>query len=228
MPPRKISGGQIFVFEYGVVTFWDISSDNIRNFLHEIEIYLTNPHSQIVSDDFDFSVTDAEMRIHNDHIYLSSDDLQQKLAVSHALAQSVKLHEFENYVQQTIEESLHIPRNIEQTGKSHLSRRQIAKKRGSLYIAISEINLRYDLLDVPDLFWEYPELEKFYSATANYLEISQRLGILNKKLAVIHDILTMLADEQNHKHSALLEWIIIWLIAIEVFFFFFHDIFKIF
>jgi len=36
----------------------------------------------------------------------------------------------------------------------------------------------------------------------------------------------MLADEQNHKHSSLLEWIIIWLIAIEIFFFLMHDLWK--
>lgn len=36
----------------------------------------------------------------------------------------------------------------------------------------------------------------------------------------------ILADEQDHQHSAALEWIIIWLIAIAVLFFLVHDIFR--
>ncbi|HPX51219.1 MAG TPA: RMD1 family protein, partial [Deltaproteobacteria bacterium] len=38
----------------------------------------------------------------------------------------------------------------------------------------------------------------------------------------------MLAAEQYHKHSSTLEWIIILLIAVEIFFFLIHDIFQIF
>jgi uncharacterized Rmd1/YagE family protein len=51
---------------------------------------------------------------------------------------------------------------------------------------------------------------------ANYLEIRQRTDVLSKKLETIHELLEMLADEQKHQHSSALEWIIIWLIAVEI------------
>jgi len=51
---------------------------------------------------------------------------------------------------------------------------------------------------------------------ANYLEIRQRTEVLSKKLETIHELLEMLADEQKHLHSSTLEWIIIWLIAVEI------------
>ena len=31
-----------------------------------------------------------------------------------------------------------------------------------------------------------------------------------------YDLLDMIADEQKHAHSSLLEWIIIWLIVIDI------------
>lgn len=85
--------------------------------------------------------------------------------------------------------------------------------------------LNYDLLDVPDFFWEYPELDAYYTMISDYLEVRQRVDVLSKKLETIHELFEMLADEQKHKHSSLLEWIIIWLIAFEIVVFLVHDIF---
>jgi uncharacterized Rmd1/YagE family protein len=98
--------------------------------------------------------------------------------------------------------------------------------RGELFLAKSRINLHYDLLDSPEFFWEYTELSSYYNTVANYLEIRNRIEVLNKKLEVIHEIFDMLAEEQKHRHSSLLEWIIIWLICVEVFFTITHDILK--
>ncbi|MDD1623685.1 MAG: RMD1 family protein, partial [Methylococcaceae bacterium] len=43
-----------------------------------------------------------------------------------------------------------------------------------------------------------------------------RTEVLSKKLETIHELFEMLADEQKHRHSSILEWIIIWLIAFEI------------
>jgi uncharacterized Rmd1/YagE family protein len=72
------------------------------------------------------------------------------------------------------------------------------------------------LLDTPEFFWEYPEYEHAYNATARYLDIRPRVDVLSNKLNVIHELFEMLAEELNHKHSSFLEWIIIILIAFEI------------
>ena len=92
----------------------------------------------------------------------------------------------------------------------------MAKIRGQLFLTKSDIILNYDLLDIPEFFWEHPEYQGIYSMAANYLEIKQRTDVLSKKLETIHELLEMLADEQKHLHSSVLEWIIIWLIAVEI------------
>jgi uncharacterized Rmd1/YagE family protein len=76
--------------------------------------------------------------------------------------------------------------------------------------------LHYGLLDTPEFFWDYPELEEGYLKLAKYLELQPRIDILTRKLDTIQGLLDMLADEQNHKHSAFLEWIIIVLIAVDI------------
>jgi len=218
--------GEVFLFPYGVMVAWGIELEIADEFLGAIRQFTDEPLSQIQSDEFSFADT-GTFGIKNDLISLASDSILEKLAISHGIAQSVKLQEFEAKAQQTIEENSHLAQNIAESGKSLLSRKQIARKRGHLFLVRSDINLQCDFLETPEFFWNYPETERFYEVTAKYLDVAPRIEILNKKIEVIHELFGMLADEENHKHSYRLEWIIILLIAVEIFMFLFHDILAI-
>lgn len=98
---------------------------------------------------------------------------------------------------------------------------------GALFIERSSINLRADVLDTPEFFWEYPELEPLYTMTANYLDVRSRVEILNKRLDIIHDLFEVLGTELNHLHSNRLEMTIILLIVIEVLIALLRDVFHI-
>ena len=87
---------------------------------------------------------------------------------------------------------------------------------GELFITRNSINLNMDILDTPEFFWEYPELEPTYLLMANYLDVRTRVEILNQRLNVLRDLFEMLGSELNHSHSNRLEWTIILLILIEV------------
>lgn len=215
---------ETFIFPYGVVVSWGMGYDDEQLLLELLRRHSRKLHDNAFIDCFSFSEDGNTTRVHNDHIVLSSNDTLDKLAVSHGLAQSVKLMEFENQAQQTIEDTSYIPQNIARYGRANLSRKAIAKLRGTLYLVRSDIHLHFDLLDTPEFFWEYPQLQDTYHSIGNYLEIEQRIRLLSDKLDLIHELLNMLADEQNHKHSATLEWIIIWLIAVEIVIFVFYDI----
>ncbi len=97
---------------------------------------------------------------------------------------------------------------------------------GELFIERNFITLHSEILDTPEFFWDYPELEPFYRKTAHYLDVGKRVEVLNKKLTVIHELFEILSDELNHQHSARLEWTIIILIVIEVILAFVTDIFH--
>lgn len=219
---------EAFIFPYGVFVGWGMGYDDEQHLLDELGAYAPNPHESAFIDRFTYAEGENSTRIHNDHIELSASSTRDKLAIAHGLAQSVKLMEFENQAQRTIEETSYIPENIAKYGAANLRRKDIAKLRGTLYLVRSDIHLHFDLLDTPEFFWEYPELQDIYHSITKYLEIEQRTRLLTDKLDIIQQLLNMLAEEQNHKHSSTLEWIIIWLIAVEIVVFFVHDIFKLF
>lgn len=217
--------GEVFLFDYGVLVFWNLSVEERNEFIRNIREFATEPLTQVLNDEFTCETGLDKPVIKNDHIQLVEDEVLTRLAVSHGIAQSTKLEQFESHVQQTINDTAYIPRNIAETGTTRLSRKDLSRLRGRLFIASSDIMLNYDLLDVPDFFWEYPELDNYYTMIADYLEIRQRVQVLSKKLETIHELFNMMADEQKHKHSSMLEWIIIWLIAFEIVGFLVHDIF---
>jgi uncharacterized Rmd1/YagE family protein len=220
--------GEAFIFPFGVLVIWGLSHDEIQKLLEEIRPFERETLEGQIIDEFSYVLSAGEPRIHEDCIKLATDTTLERLAVSYGIAQSVKLSEFEEYALHTVENTAHIPRTIAETGRLKLSRRAIAKMRGTLYLVESDINLNFDLLDTPEFFWEYPEVEHIYTLTVTYLDVKSRIEVLNKKVHVIHGLFEMLADEQKHKHSTVLEWIIIWLIAIEILFFMIPDILKLF
>ncbi|HEY9189982.1 MAG TPA: RMD1 family protein [Sulfurovum sp.] len=214
------NGNHCFLFKYGVAIFWDF--EEVDYFLKQIHPSLTGIKT---SEDYNYMISQSlPVKIEFDTIYMDSDDELRKLSISYAIEQSIKLEEFETSIKRTLEETEHIPLDLAENGRVKMSRKELAKKRGRLFITKSDIYLHFELLDTPEFFWEYPELDIYYQSMRKYLELQPRIEILNRKMGVIQEILNILADEQNHKHSSTLEWIIIILIAIEIVLFIGYDL----
>jgi len=213
------------VFNYGAVVHWNVSTEQ-QTKLHQILLnHADNPLAVIEEENFTFALDCPVTRIIEDHIEIESSDPILIFSLSQGMAQSIKLASFETNAITTINNTSYIPKSLAENGSIKLSRHKIAKIRGQLFLTKSDIILNYDLLDTPDFFWEYPEYEAFYSITAKYLEIAPRTEVLSKKLETIHELFEMLADEQKHRHSSILEWIIIWLIAFEIVMMLFEKVF---
>lgn len=206
----------VFFFSYGVAVFWGVDKEKgIQIINEEIASFEEDKSPEIETDIFTYEYGDT-LKIAEDEITLPNDSILTKLALSHAIAQSVKLAAFETSLKKTFHLTKQLPEDLAKHGKIFLSRKAIRKMMGELLITRSSINLKMDVLDTPDFFWENPELESSYLLMANYLDVRARVEILNQRLNVIRDLFEMLGTEVNHSHSTRLEWIIIWLILIEV------------
>lgn len=58
--------------------------------------------------------------------------------------------------------------------------------------------------------------EQYYNMVSSYLDKTQRVDVLNKRLGVVEELLEMLRSELHTKNDTKLEWIIIILIVVEV------------
>lgn len=211
---------EVFVFDYGVVVIWGMTIAHERRFLEEIKKYAVDKLDKDEEEEeaFNFYYTkEYQARIYNDFITLrDKGNYMTKLAISHALAQSVKTSLFEAMVDSTIEKNKSIPEQIALTGSISASRTAINQQIGELFNLRINIHLNGSILDTPELFWVEPQLEPVYQAVRSYLEMDQRVGLLNNRLGVIADLLAVLKDQLSHGHGEKLEWIVIVLIAAEI------------
>ncbi len=214
-------GVRAFLFDYGVCVLFQYDYESEKRLIDQLLKFATNPLESYVEEDLEYQLSATEgVRIRNDMIDV--DDLSELtcLSLSHALAQSTKLAFFEASIEETIKKTKYIPETLAKKGTIALSRTKLARERGRVYLEKSHIILQFNLLDTPEFIWEYPELEHYYLALSRYLEISPRATVLKNRLEVIQELLEMMADEQKHSHSSMLEWVIIVLIAIEIALFF--------
>ncbi|PTB67316.1 DUF155-domain-containing protein [Trichoderma citrinoviride] len=216
----QIHTPEVFLFDYGVVVIWGMTEAQEAKFLKDIakfELEKLAP-DDVETEQFNFYYTrEYQARIYNDFITLrDKNNYMTKLAISHALAQSVKTSLFEELIASTIETCKDIPTQIALTGKINLNRKQINMQIGELFILRINIHLNGSVLDTPELFWVEPQLEPLYQAARSYLEMDQRVGLVTERLDVIADLLAVLKDQLTHGHGEMLEWIVIILIAMEI------------
>lgn len=218
----------VFYFSYGVMVCWGLTLDQCHTCLEQIKHNEERPlpQDEIEIDEFTFAFGETA-KIIDDEIILPDHDVLSRLAISHGIAQSVKLSTFENALRRTFNHTKLIPEELAKYGKVSLSRKAIRRKMGELFIERNSINLHLDVLDTPEFFWENADLEPLYSMTANYLDITTRVEVLNQRLDVVKELFEMLGNELNHQHSSRLEWTIIILIIIEVLVTFMKDVFRI-
>ncbi|KAJ5253686.1 Protein of unknown function DUF155 [Penicillium chrysogenum] len=211
---------EVFLFDYGTVVIWGMTPAQESRFLSDISKFATSilspDDTQIENFNF-YYAREYQARIYNDFISLRDPrNNMVKLAISHALAQSVKTSLFEDLVSETITDTAPLPAQIAQTGSVNLTRRQINMQIGELFILRINIHLQGSVLDSPELFWAEPQLEPVYQAVRSYLEMNQRVSLLTERLDVIADLLAVLKDQLTHRHGEYLEWIVIVLIAAEI------------
>ncbi len=208
---------EAWLFDYGVLVTWNMDEQTRKTLCEDIQNHTLEKTVRPSIDRYTYVYDEKGMfKIHQDCVHLPNDEIMIRLALSHAFAQSAKLEFFEEKAQNVIQDNAYITKQMALSGKVKLRRRELAKLRGILFDTTCDISLHFNLLDTPEFFWDYPELEEYYTRLHNYLDFNARMNILSKKLDTIHGLLDMLATEQNHKHSAFLEIVIIVLIAIDI------------
>jgi len=218
-----MSTQDIFYFEYGCVVFWGLTSREEKAALTELAPFISTPvtatelENSFDTMEFVFDRTANPQRpIKFDRMKLRSLRAEEKLALSYAMAQSSKLFVFESRVLESVERTRFLPKELAMEGKISCSKKDLNRLIGQLFVEQTEVNLFSSILDTPDFLWDDDEYFPTYDYTRKYLEVDDRVELLNSRLTVIRELLDVLTAQVADNNSTRLEWIVIWLIAIEV------------
>eukprot|EP00884_Botryococcus_braunii_P016721 jgi/Botrbrau1/3732/Bobra.0363s0017.2 len=216
--------GDIFYFDYGCVAMWGLTQKEEQDVLRNVVVPCQEnplPPRDVEVDEFQFHYTASERpNISNDTITINhrfAQDHLIKLSISHALSQSTKLCVFEERVMQIVQSTKDLPELLASTGKVKMSRKEIAQLLGKVFIQRSAVNLLSTVLDTPEFFWSAPDsMQSIYKKVCEYMELDDRVEVLNNRYQVLQEMLNLLRDQQNNYHTTRLEWIVIILIVVEV------------
>lgn len=154
------------------------------------------------------------------------DTTLAKIAFSSALARSTNLAVLENSLQNYMLSTRSIPSALAAGAKPSVTRAFVLRKTGELLNLRANLNLYSELTDsLPDIFWDAPHelgLENYYDQISQALDVGIRIKLLNEKMDYASEIASVLRESLGEQHGHRLEWIIIWLIVIEVLFGCYH------
>lgn len=222
---RFLSHAAMFVFNYGVVVFWNFTESQEKAILADLTLQSRELAKKAVDGDdveteeFNFTYTQEETRprIFNDMITLTNNNHMIKLAMAHAIAQSTKLSGFEERMQSKMRDVKTVPKTLALTGELGMKREQVLRIYGALFKLRVDVNLSSNVLDTPDIFWESePSLAPVYAALREYLEIDQRILVLNERCSVFLELTQMLADSVAEFNMDRITVVIIVLILLSI------------
>eukprot|EP00796_Vickermania_ingenoplastis_P004255 gene4255-3077_t len=241
--PMRSNGFDLFMFEYGAIVWWGFNNRYFKivetDFMlpqSPIAKFMTNRYStQIVNENYPVWCTynlalketleidqDFKELLRFDHFlipYGRGDPTTcsiSMLCASHALAQSAKIDYLEIKVQELTVNCTPLPRELREKGTVTVSERRLLQLRGEVLSYRLMLRSGSDLIDEPSFFWENAYLKPVFQATKECFDISARVEALDNKLDATNEILSMLAEEFSQRHGARLEWIVIWLVFVEV------------
>ncbi|CAE7215149.1 RMD1, partial [Symbiodinium necroappetens] len=207
----KVDEKDCFVFSFGCLVCWgctpqevNAARDSVKNFLKEP---LTS--TQVEIDHLNIAGGDALPACHK---------VQERIAIAYSLAQSVRLSFWEQRIDEWIAATRNIPEDMARTGRVLLSSQHVAKMMGELFALKNQVNLEFDTLDTPDVFWEFEEAEPIYVYARQHLDVDRRIHIVNHRFEVLEDMFDVLKDKLDERQGSRLTWIIIWLCALETVF----------
>ena len=215
---RVGANGTAVVFRYGVVVFIGLTADEEAEFVERLQ---TRTFGKITPSEEEW----AKIQIARESgepipvggpIPVMDFSLDRILVVSDALAKSVVLGRDEREVANVFDTIDPFARELARLGKTSRNRTDLLKLIGNALLVQHRLSGRVAVAEKPDVLWDRPDLERLYARLEDEYELSERVETLNRKLAVIADTATTLADIVDTKRSLRLEIIVVFLIAFEI------------
>jgi uncharacterized Rmd1/YagE family protein len=203
---------------FNVITFINWERPQIVQALQKLGIKDAESYEQrLIYQDYPILI-DPEInltcKIDNDRIVLKEPLALYLIIIALIVSQSVGLEKYEQDLNLYFERSQQL---LDLTQSYSLFKRsKIVEFTRNLTAIQHGMVTDLFLLDKPNILWDNEEAEKLYNRLSSILELKDRFEIVEHKLSHLKDDISMALDLINHKHSEVLEWIIIVLIGFEI------------
>lgn len=211
------AGRWAFVEKFGAVVCWNVPPDLARAFLAElVELPGLGGRVEHAHDSLRVEVGAEADRVAFNAVALRELSLDRLKVISLALAQSVALEHFETAVGQALAQVQPVVEALQAKGRLVPPRREVLRMVGFGLRVRAAVLQNLTLFDDPPETWESEALAHLDSALFDQFDLEERLKAITQKLAYLQDAGHTFLELLNTRKAAMLEWIIIGLIAFEI------------
>ncbi|MEH6679481.1 MAG: RMD1 family protein [Sediminicola sp.] len=206
----------IYVFQYGMISFFNHSEMEIRSILKKLRPLSKNGGPNQFTEKIEVEIVSGRQLVTFDKVVLPNFDAESIRLVMLNTSQSVALDRYADITEQLLEETSIHTRFLEKKGRLDITGTDLKKFIGKVLNIKNEISENLYIFDSPDSTWENEHLNKLNLELTQTFDLKDRYRFIYERIAIIKEDLELFKDIMEHRESSRLEWIIIILILLEV------------
>lgn len=206
----------IYIFQYGMVSFFNLSHDEIEQALKQIKPFCSNYFTEKLSESVSVIVKPETLRVTFDDVVLPELDQEMIRLVMLNTSQSVALDRYAEITEELLIETNKHTLFLEEKGTLDISGNKLKRFIGKILNIKNKISENLYIFDSPEITWDNEQLNRLNQDLKRTFDLQDRYRLIHDRIEIIKDNLELFKDIMDHKESSRLEWIIIILIVIEV------------
>ncbi|MBA0631924.1 hypothetical protein Godav_000750 [Gossypium davidsonii] len=230
------------IFQYGSAVLFNIEDREVESYLEIVQRHASVLLPEMRRDDYcvkEQPLLAKDMQGGPDYIVVKTLDTDSIRIIGSVLGQSIALDYFVSQalkavivqvifygdlnivslhvpqVDGMVEEFANINRAMEKTGTFTMDRTKLIKLVGKANSNLADVILKVGLFERSEIAWREAKYAQIYEYLREEYEVTQRFGNLDFKLKFVEHNIHFLQEVIQNRRSDLLEWCIIFLLAIE-------------
>jgi uncharacterized Rmd1/YagE family protein len=210
-------GGYAVLFDYGVVVLLGLSTSASDQFLTDILDLIVSPFDEPETEDVVIRLAPVnEGKVEDNVVLLSHFEMVSLQLVADVLAKSVVLAEYESQSARVFDQIEPFALSLTRQKFGRQAGADLLEQIGNSLLIQHKMVGRVEIIDKPELLWEYPELDRLYARLEDEYEIRERHHALERKLDLVSRTAETALEIQHQNTGIRLEWYVVILIVVEV------------
>ena len=206
----------IYIFHYGMVSFFNMSIDEINEALEQIKPFSHNYFSERISEEVSILIQPNTLQVNFENIVLPELNAEMIRLVMLNASQSVALNSYSEITEELLIATNEHTKYLENKGTLDITGNKLKRFIGKVLNIKNKISENLYIFDSPEITWENEQLNKLNQDLKQSFDLKDRYRLIHDRIEIIKENLELFKDIMDHKESSRLEWIIIILIVIEV------------
>jgi uncharacterized Rmd1/YagE family protein len=209
--------GCAVLFRYGAVVLFNLAEAQRDDFLRELQSYVSEPLPVMETEKVMVRIDPgAREGADFENLIIQQLDMPRLQIIADVLAKSTIMAYYEPRVAEHFDRIEPLAAELHLGWRASRHSKELLKHIGETLLMESKMVGRAEVVEKPELLWEYPELDRLYMRLEDEYELQERYEALERKLGLITRTAETTLSLLHTRSSLRVEWYIVILIVFEI------------